>query len=94
MVDGADVAILKNVRAGMTELDVYCGVSAACIQGAGQPVIVYGDFAVSPGPERAPVSGSCTSSSTSPRARPSVSRARSTGSSGPEVVTVGASVDP
>jgi Xaa-Pro aminopeptidase len=43
---------LSNVKAGMTELDVYCGVSAACIQAAGQPVIVYGDFAVSPGPER------------------------------------------
>ena len=36
----------------MTELDVYCGVNSACIQAAGQAVIVYGDFAVSPGPER------------------------------------------
>jgi Xaa-Pro aminopeptidase len=41
-----------NVRAGMTERDVYCGVNTACIQAAGHPVIVYGDFAVSPGPER------------------------------------------
>ncbi|HZU35010.1 MAG TPA: Xaa-Pro peptidase family protein [Gemmataceae bacterium] len=41
-----------NIRAGMTELDVYCGVNTACIQDAGQAVIVYGDFAVSPGPER------------------------------------------
>jgi Xaa-Pro aminopeptidase len=41
-----------NVRAGMTELDVYSGVSAACVRAAGRPVIVYGDFAVSPGPER------------------------------------------
>ncbi len=41
-----------NVRPGMTELDVYCGVNTACIQTAGQAVIVYGDFAVSPGPER------------------------------------------
>jgi Xaa-Pro aminopeptidase len=41
-----------NVKPGMTELDVYCGVSAACVKAAGQPVIVYGDFAVSPGPER------------------------------------------
>jgi Xaa-Pro aminopeptidase len=41
-----------SVRPGMTELDVYCGVSAACIQAAGHPVVVYGDFAVSPGPER------------------------------------------
>jgi Xaa-Pro aminopeptidase len=41
-----------NLKPGMTELDVYCGVSAACIQSAGQPVIIYGDFAISPGPER------------------------------------------
>jgi Xaa-Pro aminopeptidase len=36
----------------MTELDVYCGINAACIKAAGHAVIVYGDFAVSPGPER------------------------------------------
>ena len=41
-----------NVRPGMTELDVYVGVSGACMKDAGQAVIVYGDFAVSPGPER------------------------------------------
>jgi Xaa-Pro dipeptidase len=41
-----------NVKPGMTELDVYCGVSTACTLAARQPVIVYGDFAVSPGPER------------------------------------------
>lgn len=41
-----------NVKPGMTELDVYCGVSTACIRAAGQAVIVYGDFAVSPGSER------------------------------------------
>jgi Xaa-Pro aminopeptidase len=41
-----------NIQPGMTELDVYCGVNAACIQATGQAVIVYGDFAVSPGPER------------------------------------------
>jgi hypothetical protein len=41
-----------NVRPGMTELDVYCGINSACIQAAGRQVIVYGDFAVSPGPER------------------------------------------
>jgi Xaa-Pro aminopeptidase len=41
-----------NVRPGMTERDVYCGVNSACIQAAGHPVIVYGDFAVSPGPSR------------------------------------------
>jgi Xaa-Pro aminopeptidase len=36
----------------MSELDVYSGISAACVRAAGMPVIVYGDFAVSPGPER------------------------------------------
>jgi Xaa-Pro aminopeptidase len=41
-----------NVQPGMTELDVYCGVSAVCTRAAAHPVIVYGDFAVSPGPER------------------------------------------
>ena len=41
-----------NIAPGMTELDVYSGVSAACVKAAGRPVIVYGDFAVSPGPER------------------------------------------
>ncbi len=41
-----------NVRPGLSELDVYCGVNSACIGAAGQAVIVYGDFAVSPGPER------------------------------------------
>jgi Xaa-Pro aminopeptidase len=41
-----------NVRAGLTELDVYSGIAAECNRAAGQAVIVYGDFAVSPGPER------------------------------------------
>ncbi len=41
-----------NIKAGMTELDVYAGVSAVCAREAGKAVIVYGDFAVSPGPER------------------------------------------
>jgi methionine aminopeptidase len=41
-----------NIKPGMTELDVYSGVCAACTKEAGQPVVVYGDFAVSPGPER------------------------------------------
>jgi Xaa-Pro aminopeptidase len=36
----------------MTELDVYLGVGAACLSDAGRAVIGYGDFAVSPGPER------------------------------------------
>lgn len=42
----------NHVRGGMTELDVYRGISSACVGAAGQAVIVYGDFAVSPGPER------------------------------------------
>jgi Xaa-Pro aminopeptidase len=42
----------EHVHPGMTELDVYCEVSSACIREAGHSVIVYGDFAVSPGPER------------------------------------------
>lgn len=41
-----------NLAAGMSELDVYGGVAAACVKAADHPVIVYGDFAVSPGPER------------------------------------------
>lgn len=41
-----------NVRPGLSELEVYGGISAACVKAAGMPVIVYGDFAVSPGPER------------------------------------------
>lgn len=41
-----------NVRPGMTELDVYAGVVRACNEAAGGCVLVYGDFIVSPGPER------------------------------------------
>lgn len=41
-----------HLQPGMTELDVYCGINAACMKSAGEQVIVYGDFAVSPGPER------------------------------------------
>jgi methionine aminopeptidase len=41
-----------HLKPGMTELDVYSGVCAACYRAAGRPVVVYGDFAVSPGPER------------------------------------------
>ncbi len=43
---------LAVVKPGMTELDVYCEVNSACIQAAGRHVVVYGDFAVSRGPER------------------------------------------
>lgn len=42
----------KNVHAGMTELDAYLGVAKAAQEAAGQPAIVYGDFAVSPGSAR------------------------------------------
>lgn len=41
-----------HVHAGMTELDVYTGIVAACTKSAGKAVIVYGDFAVCTGPER------------------------------------------
>jgi Xaa-Pro dipeptidase len=41
-----------NIKPGMTELDVYAGVSGTCNRAAKHAVIVYGDFAVSPGPER------------------------------------------
>jgi Xaa-Pro aminopeptidase len=42
----------RQVKPGMTELEVYSLVASACSQAAGQAVIVYGDFAVCPGPER------------------------------------------
>src|SRR5947209_3178587 len=42
----------SNLRAGMTELDAYEGVFSACSTAARHPVIVYGDFAVSPGSAR------------------------------------------
>jgi Xaa-Pro aminopeptidase len=38
-----------NVKPGMTELDVYNAIFAECGKAAGRPVILYGDFAVSPG---------------------------------------------
>src|SRR5262245_28444358 len=41
-----------HIAPGMTEVDVYAGVVGACTAAAGQPVIVYGDFAVSPGKSR------------------------------------------
>jgi len=42
----------ENIHAGMTETQVYAGVQQACTLAAGEAVIVYGDFAVSPGPSR------------------------------------------
>jgi Xaa-Pro aminopeptidase len=41
-----------NIRAGITETQVYAGVQHACTLAAGEAVIVYGDFAVSPGPSK------------------------------------------
>jgi Xaa-Pro aminopeptidase len=41
-----------NIQPGMSELKVYAGVARACTLAAGHAVVVYGDFAVSPGPER------------------------------------------
>ena len=38
-----------NVKPGMTEIDVYAGILAECTRVVGHPVVVYGDFAVSPG---------------------------------------------
>ncbi len=40
---------LNHVVPGMTELQVYTGIFQACALQAGKPVILYGDFAVSPG---------------------------------------------
>jgi Xaa-Pro aminopeptidase len=42
----------QHIRPGMTELEAYCGISSVCSRAVGHAVIVYGDFAVSPGPER------------------------------------------
>jgi Xaa-Pro aminopeptidase len=39
----------KNVKAGMTELDVYNEIFRVCSEKAEKAVILYGDFAVSPG---------------------------------------------
>jgi Xaa-Pro dipeptidase len=43
---------VANVTPGMSELDVYAGITAECTRVAGFPVVVYGDFAVSDGPSR------------------------------------------
>ncbi len=42
----------KNIRPGMTELEMYAGVAHATTLAAGRAVVTYGDFAVSSGPER------------------------------------------
>lgn len=41
-----------NIRDGMTELDLYHGVNAACQRALGHWAIVYGDFVVSAGGRR------------------------------------------
>ena len=41
-----------HVVAGMSELDVYNGIFAECARTVGKPLILYGDFAVSPGMSR------------------------------------------
>ena len=41
-----------HVVAGMSELDVYNGIFAECARTVGKPLILYGDFAVSPGMAR------------------------------------------
>ncbi len=50
--EAGHAAARQLVRPGMTELDVYLAVSAVCQRAAGRAAVVYGDFAVSPGPER------------------------------------------
>ncbi|HET6450103.1 MAG TPA: Xaa-Pro peptidase family protein [Spirochaetia bacterium] len=41
-----------NAKAGLTEMQVYEGIFAACAEAAGRPAVVYGDIVVSPGPAR------------------------------------------
>lgn len=52
VTEGGHAWARASIQPGMTELDVYRGVNSACIEAAGHAVVVYGDFAVSPGPER------------------------------------------
>jgi Xaa-Pro aminopeptidase len=41
-----------NIKPGMTELDVYAGVSVACEKALGHWAVVYGDFTVTNGTKR------------------------------------------
>jgi Xaa-Pro dipeptidase len=41
-----------NIKPGLTELDVYTGVSAACEKALGHWAVVYGDFTVTNGTRR------------------------------------------
>lgn len=43
---------LANIREGMTELDLYASVSAACHRALGHWAVVYGDFVASTGGRR------------------------------------------
>jgi Xaa-Pro aminopeptidase len=47
--DAGHAWAMQNVQAGSSELEVYAGIARACTLAAGQAVIVYGDFTVSPG---------------------------------------------
>jgi Xaa-Pro aminopeptidase len=46
--EAAHAAALAKVEPGMTELDAFLVVQRAAIESAGEPVIVYGDFASGP----------------------------------------------
>ena len=42
----------SNVKAGMTELEVFAGMLGACTVAAGHAVVIYGDFTVSTGSQK------------------------------------------
>ncbi|GAC1472243.1 MAG: hypothetical protein NVSMB9_19270 [Isosphaeraceae bacterium] len=46
--EAGHAAALQRIKPGMTELDAYLVVQSASIEAAGEPVIVYGDFASGP----------------------------------------------
>lgn len=48
IAEKAHAWVLNNIAPGMTELDIYAEVQKICTSHGGQPLIVYGDFAVSP----------------------------------------------
>jgi Xaa-Pro aminopeptidase len=50
--EAAQAAALAEIRPGMTELDAFLMVQKAAAKAAGEPVIVYGDFASGPRCER------------------------------------------
>jgi Xaa-Pro aminopeptidase len=50
--EAAQAAALEELRPGMDELDAFLLVQRAAAQAAGEPVIVYGDFASGPRCER------------------------------------------